>query len=165
MPLLFIASLVVAVPALNALANPLSQTEGDSIANSVPIAVATATVNDAVLASPKPQMAREDLSTEVRTLVVTATAYNSVVGQTDSDPTTAAWGDSLSPGMKTIAVSRDLIPLGLDHRAPVSIEGMPGEYRVLDKMNGRWSKRIDIYMGNDVDAAITWGRREVRIHW
>ena len=76
-----------------------------------------------------------------------------------------AWGDLLEPGMKVIAVSRDLIPLGLDHKAPVSIDGLPGEYLVLDKMNGRWSKRIDIYMGNDVDAALAWGRREVRIHW
>jgi 3D (Asp-Asp-Asp) domain-containing protein len=100
-----------------------------------------------------------------QTIVVTATAYNSVPEQTDDDPTVTAWGDQLEPGMKVIAVSRDLIPLGLDHRAPVSIEGLPGEYLVLDKMNKRWEKRIDIYMGADLEAARAWGARQVRIHW
>ncbi len=76
-----------------------------------------------------------------RTLVVTATAYNSLPEQTDSEPHLAAWGDPLAPGMKVIAVSRDLIPLGLDHRTSVKIEGLPGEYLVLDKMHKRWEKR------------------------
>ena len=101
----------------------------------------------------------------VRALAVTATAYNSLPAQTDDEPNLAAWGDSLSPGMKVIAVSQDLIPLGLDHRASVKIKGLPGEYLVLDKMNKRWTKRIDIYMGLDLDAARTWGKRQVEISW
>lgn len=100
-----------------------------------------------------------------RSLVVTATAYNSVPGQTDSDPHLAAWGDSLAPGMKVIAVSRDLIPVGLDRHTPVKIEGFPGVYLVLDKMNKRWEKRIDIYMGHDLEAARAWGARQVEISW
>jgi 3D (Asp-Asp-Asp) domain-containing protein len=100
-----------------------------------------------------------------RTLVVTATAYNSLPGQTDSEPNLAAWGDSLAPGMKVIAVSRDLIPVGLDRRTPVKIEGFPGVYVVLDKMNKRWEKRIDIYMGHDLEAARAWGKRQVEISW
>jgi 3D (Asp-Asp-Asp) domain-containing protein len=100
-----------------------------------------------------------------RALAVTATAYNSLPGQTDDEPHTAAWGDSLAPGMKAIAVSRDLIPLGLDHRTSVKIEGLPGVYLVLDKMNKRWEKRIDIYMGHDLDAALSWGKRKVEISW
>jgi 3D (Asp-Asp-Asp) domain-containing protein len=100
-----------------------------------------------------------------QSIVVTATAYNSVPEQTNDQPEVTAWGDRLAPGMKVIAVSRDLIPLGLDHRAPVSIEGLPGEYLVLDKMHARWEKRIDIYMGEDVDAARAWGARQVRIRW
>jgi 3D (Asp-Asp-Asp) domain-containing protein len=98
-------------------------------------------------------------------IVVTATAYNSVSEQTDDQPNVTAWGDRLTPGMKVIAVSRDLIPLGLDHRAPVSIEGLPGQYLVLDKMHARWEKRIDIYMGADLKAARAWGARQVRIRW
>ena len=100
-----------------------------------------------------------------RALAVTATAYNSLPEQTDAEPHLAAWGDSLAPGMKVIAVSRDLIPLGLDHRTSVKIEGLPGVYLVLDKMHQRWEKRIDIYMGHDLDAAQTWGKRRVEISW
>ena len=96
-------------------------------------------------------------------LEVTATAYNSLPDQTRGDPSLAAWGDRLEPGMKAIAVSRDLIALGLTHDTRVCIEGLPGEYRVLDKMAKRWERKIDIYMGVDVQAAREWGRRPVRI--
>ena len=103
---------------------------------------------------------------ETRTLEVTATAYNSLESQTKKgDPTTAAWGDQLKPGMKAIAVSRDLIPEGLDHKTKVKIEGLNGTYVVLDKMNKRWKKKIDIYMGVDVTKAREWGKRKVNIEW
>lgn len=100
-----------------------------------------------------------------RSLVVTASAYNSVRGQTDGNPSLGAWGDRLSPGMRAIAVSSDLLELGLTRGTPVRIEGLPGEYAVLDKMGRRWRKHIDIYMGVDVRAARSWGRRQVRIFW
>ncbi len=104
-------------------------------------------------------------SADERTLEVTASAYNSLPGQTQGDPSRGAWGDILRPGMKAIAVSRDLIPLGLGHGTRVRIEGLEGEYVVRDKMAKRWKKKIDIYMGEDVDAARRWGVRRVRIHW
>jgi 3D (Asp-Asp-Asp) domain-containing protein len=104
-------------------------------------------------------------SVEERTLEVTATAYNSLPGQTDGDPTITAWGDRLEPGMKVIAVSRDLIARGLGHGTEVRIDGLPGRYVVRDKMAKRWKKKIDIYMGNDVAAALEWGRRAVTIRW
>ena len=59
-----------------------------------------------------------------QSLLVTATAYNSVAGQTSDEPSLTAWGDQLEPGMKAIAVSRDLIELGLSHGVEVSIEGL-----------------------------------------
>jgi 3D (Asp-Asp-Asp) domain-containing protein len=97
---------------------------------------------------------------------VTASAYNSVPSQTTNDyPALAAWGDRLKPGMKCIAVSRDLIKLGLTHNTKVKIDGLPGTYLVKDKMNKRWQKKIDIYMGDDVVAAKEWGVREVTISW
>ncbi|WKN42688.1 3D domain-containing protein [Tunicatimonas pelagia] len=101
------------------------------------------------------------------TLEVTATAYNSVEAQTKKgDPTTAAWGDKLEPGMKVIAVSRDLLhEHGLDRHTKVKIKGLPGTYRVLDKMNKRWKKRIDIYMGTDIQKAREWGKQQVEISW
>ena len=96
---------------------------------------------------------------------VVATAYNSIAKQTNKNPTVTAWGDILKPGMKSIAVSRDLIDLGLVHKTEVTIEGLQGKYKVLDKMNKRWKKRIDIYMGNDVKSAKKWGKKRVKISW
>ncbi len=100
-----------------------------------------------------------------QSLRVTASAYNSLAAQTNAHPSLTAWGDTLKPGMRAIAVSRDLIPLGLGHGARVRIDGLEGEYVVRDKMHRRWSKKIDIYMGNDLAAARAWGRRQVTIHW
>jgi 3D (Asp-Asp-Asp) domain-containing protein len=100
-----------------------------------------------------------------RSLRVTASAYNSLPGQTDSRPGNAAWGDSLFPGLRAIAVSRDLIPMGLGQGVSVRIEGLGGEFKVLDKMDARWRKRIDIYFGKDVAAARAWGEQKVVIRW
>lgn len=97
---------------------------------------------------------------------VTATAYTLRPQETkDYAPGIAAWGDKLEPGMKAIAVSRDLIPMGLDHETEVRIEGLSGTYIVRDKMNKRWEKKIDIFMGTDVERAREWGKREVTIRW
>jgi len=96
-------------------------------------------------------------------LKVTATAYNSVVAQTKKVPNVAAWGDTLRPGMKCIAVSNDLIKKGLKRNTPVKIEGFEGIFFVKDKMHSRWENRIDIYMGEDVQMAKEWGRKKVNI--
>lgn len=101
-----------------------------------------------------------------RNLRVTATAYSSHKGQTDSTPFLAAWGNRLRPGMKVIAVSRDLLSqYGIRNGTKVRVGGLPGYYRVLDKMNKRYKKRIDIYMGIDRRKALLWGRRSVVINW
>lgn len=100
-----------------------------------------------------------------RTLEVRATAYNSLPGQTRGDPAITAWGDRLEPGMKAIAVSRDLVRLGLSHGVEVEIEGLPGRWVVRDKMARRWKRKIDVYMGNDEEAALEWGVRTVEIRW
>jgi len=99
-------------------------------------------------------------------LRVIATAYTSHAAQTDSTPDIAAWGDRLKPGMKAIAVSRDLLNhYGLSRGSMVRINGLPGEYKVLDKMNKRWEKRIDISMGKNRRKAFRWGKRPVIIEW
>lgn len=102
---------------------------------------------------------------ELVTRKVTASAYNSLPGQTDSRPNEAAWGDTLEPGMKAIAVSSDLLAMGLTRNTHVKIKGLPGTYRVLDRMPNRWSNKIDIYMGTDRQKALQWGRRNVEISW
>lgn len=95
---------------------------------------------------------------------VTASAYNSVHWQTDSiSPSIAAWGDTLKPGMKSIAVSRDLIKLGLGHNTMVKIDTFPDTFYVLDKMHYKWRNRIDIYMGKDIKKAREWGRKKIMI--
>jgi len=101
----------------------------------------------------------------ITAMEVTATAYTSSPGETDSTPFLAAWGDTLEPGMKAIAVSRDLLKLGLSHNKKVKIEGLEGSYIILDKMNKRWKKKIDIYMGTDVEKARKWGKKKVTIYW
>jgi len=100
-----------------------------------------------------------------RSLLVTATAYNSTPTQTDARPHEAAWGDRLVPGMRAIAVSRDLEALGLAYGTRVRVEGLPGEYRVLDRTGTDASRHIDVYMGTDVRAARAFGRRRLRIEW
>lgn len=99
-------------------------------------------------------------------LTVTASAYNSLHGQgAGRDHALAAWGDRLEPGMQVIAVSRDLIRMGLTHNTEVTVEGLPGVWLVKDKMHRRWKRKIDIYMGEDVQAAREWGRRKVKIRF
>ena len=100
-----------------------------------------------------------------QSLEVTATAYNSVEAQTSKQPWIAAWGDTLAPGMKVIAVSRDLLELGLGRGTVVRIDGLKGQFVVLDKMNKRWRRKIDVYMGSDIQAAREFGRRNLTIRW
>lgn len=99
------------------------------------------------------------------TMCVTATAYNSVDYQTEGNPRLTAWGDTLRPGMNAIAVSRDLIDLGLDHNAKVKLEGFDSIFLVKDKMHYRWRQRIDIYMGNDVKMAREFGRKRINLSY
>ncbi|MDN3493642.1 3D domain-containing protein [Winogradskyella bathintestinalis] len=108
---------------------------------------------------------REDVKCENKTLEVIATAYNSLAYQTSSNPSITAFGDSLTPGLRYIAVSRDLLDSGLVHNTKVKIQGFDSLFIVKDKMNRRYRKRIDIYMGNDVKKAKIWGKRKVNIDY
>ena len=99
-------------------------------------------------------------------LTVTASAFNSTRAQTGTgNPNITAWGDTLEPGMKVLAVSRDLIAKGLDHNTEVIIEGIDGVFIVKDKMHYRWKNKIDIYMGDDIQKARQFGRKKVRIFY
>ena len=101
-----------------------------------------------------------------RKLRVTATAYSSHHAQTDKTPFLAAWNNRIRPGMKIIAVSRDMLTrYGLRNGSKVRIGGLPGLYTVRDKMNKRYRKRIDIYMGTNRRRALRWGRRSVVIYY
>ena len=110
-------------------------------------------------------MRRQGPSKKEREVTVTAFAYNSTKAQTDGRPNETASGHHLEPGMKAIAVSRDLEELGLTFGTKVHIKGLEGTYTVLDRMNPRKRKAIDIYMGTDVAAARKWGKRKVTVRW
>ena len=101
-----------------------------------------------------------------QTMKVTATAYTMREEETKKGNVgLTAWGDQLEPGMKAIAVSRDLIDVGLGHMAEVYIVELDAVYIVRDKMNKRWKNKIDIFMGTDAEAARKWGKRKVTIRW
>ncbi|MCQ3828215.1 3D domain-containing protein [Microbulbifer elongatus] len=108
---------------------------------------------------------KESPDKKKKSMTVTATAYNSVEGQTDDDPWTAAWNNRLRPGDKIIAVSRDLEKHGLTNGAKVKIEGLPGTYTVRDRMNKRYKNRIDVWMEEDIKKARKWGKKKLKIVW
>ena len=116
-------------------------------------------------ATPSPRPIPQPTPPKPNEVLVTATAYNSTVAQTDSDPTMTAHGVRLTPGMQVIAVSRDLEAMGLSPGTRVRIEGLPGEWAVVDRMAKRWRRRIDVYMGLDIEGARQFGRRKVRLRW
>ena len=98
-------------------------------------------------------------------LEVTATAYNSIPSQTAGDGTLTAFGQRLHPGMRIVAISRDLEARGLHDGVRLTIDGLEGEWEVGDRLSDEWRERIDIFMGTDVGAARRWGKRRVRIRW
>ena len=114
------------------------------------------------------QAAAPKTNVEHRTLVVTATAYNSRVEQTTDHPYVGAWGDHLDQapaGVRVVAVSPDLVGLGLKRGRHLRIHGFKGRFVVLDKTPRQWQSRIDIYMGEDVAGAKRFGKKEVTIYW
>ncbi|WP_417363163.1 3D domain-containing protein [Galbibacter sp.] len=96
---------------------------------------------------------------------VKASAYNSTKAQTMGNPSIGAWGDILVPGMKAIAISRDLIKLGIGRNTPFKIEGYPGYYLVKDKMNARYKNKIDLYMGKNIQKAREFGVRHLKVQY
>ncbi|MBN2249364.1 MAG: 3D domain-containing protein [Campylobacterales bacterium] len=102
---------------------------------------------------------------KMRKMQVHSSAYTSRVKRKNAIYPVGAWGDALTPSCRGIAVSDDLIRMGLTHQTRVRIEGLEGEYVVLDKMHPKWKKKIDVYMGNDFKRARYWGVRTVTIRW
>lgn len=92
-------------------------------------------------------------------LLVSMTAYNALVGQTDGDPSTTASGAFSNPEV-VAARSRDLageLPFGTVIRIERTAKDTPGcrfsqiepqiGYRVIaDTMHSRWTKKIDVLL-------------------
>lgn len=99
------------------------------------------------------------------TAVVTASAFNSDPDQTDGDPFRTASGERLRPGMRVLAVSPDLFDAGLKFGTRVRVEGMDGKWVVLDRMPSDRRRSVDLYFGQDEEAALRFGRKQVHIDW
>ncbi|MCK4818208.1 3D domain-containing protein, partial [bacterium] len=79
-----------------------------------------------------------------RFVPVVVTAYNPVATQTDSSPEITASNKQVRTGM--IAMSRDLEEeFGFRFGDPVFIVGL-GFFVFEDRMNKRWTRRVDILM-------------------
>ena len=97
----------------------------------------------------------------VKVILVTATIYHADPNQTDDTPFITASGAHIMeccPGQhRWIAVSRDLEELGFIFGARVRItgtDGFDGVWTVQDRMNSRWTRRIDLL----VDKSIKYGK-------
>ena len=84
------------------------------------------------------------------TILVTATIYHADPAQCNADFLTTASLKKINPsnpqGHRWIAVSRDLEPLGFTMGTKVRITNagdLNGEWTIQDRMNKRWTKRID----------------------
>jgi len=85
-------------------------------------------------------------STTKRTIYTVATAYNSEIGQTDSTPFITANGSHVRDGI----IAANMLPFGTKVRLP-DIYGQK-VFTVEDRMNQRYSNRIDIWMAEKSEA-------------
>ncbi|MDN3594120.1 hypothetical protein [Zunongwangia endophytica] len=67
--------------------------------------------------------------------------------------------------MNAVAISRDLLRLGISHNDEIKIAGLDSVFVVKDKMHYRWKNRVDIYMGNDIKKAKNFGKKKLEIYY
>lgn len=102
------------------------------------------------------QLPESDLRGPAYTITVPATAYNSLVGQTDSTPFTTASGTTTRHGV----IAANFLPIGTRIKIP-EIYG-DDVFIVEDRMNARYWYKIDIWMEH-YDDAIQFGLQDVTI--
>lgn len=111
-------------------------------------------VSRAASPPPPPQNITIHYASPATSITATVTAYTNRPSETNDDPRHTATMEAPVVG-GTCAVSRDLIHwLG----GRIYIKGI-GVRRVNDLMNARFSRSIDLYMG-DLGAARQFGRQE-----
>lgn len=92
----------------------------------------------------------------LQTFRVTATAYSSTRAQTDSTPFISASGVHVFDGM----IAANFLPFGAKIRLPDLYDDK--QFIVLDRMNQRFSRRIDIWM-DSYHKAKQFGIKYVRV--
>jgi len=105
----------------------------------------------------------------IKIFIVTATIYHAVPEQTDADYLITASGavieECCAGSHRWIAVSRDLEEEGLFFGAKVYVTGtgiFDGVWTVQDRMNKRWTRRIDFLVDKDVTGG-KWEDVEIRL--
>ena len=87
---------------------------------------------------------------KVTKINLTVTAYSPRKEETDSSPFITAFQKPVKAGI--IAISRDLERLyGWKQGDIIELEGL-GQFKVGDRMNRRWTKRVDIFHWFTYDA-------------
>ena len=91
------------------------------------------------------------------TILVTATVYNAVPGQTDDTPFITASGAYISEENAInhcwVAVSRDLEAEGFKMGSKILVKGTgmyDGVWTIQDRMNKRWENKIDFLVNEDI---------------
>ena len=94
--------------------------------------------------------------------ILEVTAYNTVEWQADETPCIAASGLNICTNSPNL-YNADYFVASNDHEfyTLLEIEGL-GTGVVVDRLNSRYSGRIDICMGQDIERAINFGIKELK---
>lgn len=93
----------------------------------------------------------------VKTMTLDATAYTSRPGETDASPFITADGSVVRDGF----IATNVLPIGTKVRIPTLFGDKIFEVR--DRMNARYTYRLDVWMP-DIDAARAFGlKRKVKV--
>jgi 3D (Asp-Asp-Asp) domain-containing protein len=90
------------------------------------------------------------------TVTATVTGFNTVEAQTDNTPCVSASGDNIC-GRRDVVACPSRVPLG------TWVEINERRYECLDRTASKYDGRFDISFDKDVEAALNWGRRDVKV--
>jgi len=106
---------------------------------------------------------QDDIKEEnYKSIRVDISAYTASVDECDSTPYVTADGTLSTVGR--VAVSRDLLKNGIAHGSRIYIPKQ-GVFIVADSLNSRFTKRIDIMMGNKKAAKLFGLKENVKIYY
>ncbi len=95
-----------------------------------------------------------------KSMVVTMTAYNSEVAQTDGDPCTTANGFNVCKHGIEDTVAANFLPLGTKVMIPDHFGGRV--FVVRDRTARKYGNRVDVWMLKKSDA-LQFGKRQLRV--
>lgn len=111
------------------------------------------------LKAPKQPAVASSTPSIINTTIREVSAYNSLPGQTDSTPCEGAYGNVCEPYKKGQCV---VASNAFKKNTKIRIDKI-GDCIVLDTMNKRYPNRVDIFMGDDVNRAISFGVQKLKV--